>query len=251
MTPRRHSPVNIETTDAHFCTNMTRLSILGKLPFFQSLSEIELQQINDMFYQKDYAAGDIVYFSGDPAENLLVIAEGRIKTLHHTLTGKEVLLDLLTPGEFFGALSGYGRDAQSETAQAILPSCILVIDRDNFQQVIQHHPGVGIKVIDIMAKKLHAANERVHLLSALPVEGRIANILLKLGEKFGEQTEYGLLLQVPLTREDLAGMTATTAESASRVVSQFNKSGLIRSGRGWIALVDIQSLEIIAGKEIS
>jgi CRP-like cAMP-binding protein len=107
-----------------------------------------------------------------------------------------------------------------------------------------------LKVIDIMARRLKVANERVHQLSSLPVEGRIASILLMLGDKFGEKREVGLLLQVPLSREDLAGMTGTTTESASRVMSQFQRDGVIRSGRGWVAVADREGLETIAGKEL-
>ncbi len=157
---------------------------------------------------------------------------------------------MLTTGEFFGAFSGQGTDVYIETAQALSPSCILAISRETFQQILKRHPAVALKVIDIMAARLRTANERVHQLSTLPVEGRIASILLMLGAKFGETSEVGLLLQVPLTRDDLAGMAGTTTESASRVMSQLQKDGLIRSGRGWVAVTDRERLQAIAGKEL-
>lgn len=251
MNHQRHSPVEIEATAPHLCTIASRLEILARLPFFKDLSEADLIKVNEMFHQKDFTEDAIIYLSGDPADHLYVVAEGRVKLLQHSLTGKEILLDLLTPGEFFGSLAGFGENINSETAQAMSSCCILVIDRDAFRQIISRYPGVAVKVIDIMAERLQAANERVQLLSTLPVEGRIAYLLLKLANKFGEKKSFGLLLQVPLTREDLAGMTGTTPESASRAISQFKKDGLIRSGRGWIALTDPKALQSIAGSEIS
>ncbi len=250
MTQRRHSPIEIKTTAAHLCSTSSRLKILGHLPFFNGLSESDLAQANLMFHEQDYHEGDIICLSGDPAEHLFVVADGRVKLLHHSLSGKDILLDLLTPGEFFGALSGLGGDVYPDTAQALSACCILVISKDAFQRIIQQHPTVALKVIDIMSRRLQAANERVHLLSTLPVESRIAYLLLKLGAKFGEKQDIGLLLQVPLSRDDLAGMIGTTTESASRVMSQFQKEGLIRSGRGWVALTDQKGLESIAGKEV-
>lgn len=203
-----------------------------------------------MFHEQDYREDDVICLSGEPAEKLFVVADGRVKLLHHSLTGKDILLDLLTPGEFFGALSGLGNETYPDTAQALFASCILVIGRDEFQRIIRRHSEVAAKVIDIIASRLRAANEHVHLLSTMAVESRIASVLLKLSDKFGEKNEVGLLLQVPLTREDLAGMTATTTESASRVMSQFQKDDLIRSGRGWVAVTDRKGLESIAGREV-
>lgn len=251
MTKRRHSPVKIEATEPHLCTVAARLDILSNLPFFQGLAEADLVKINEMFHQNDFAEGEIIALAGDPADHLYVIAEGRVKLLHHSLAGRQILLDLLTTGEFFGAIAGFGGEVYAETAQAMSPTCILVVDRESFRQIIGWHPQTAMKVIDIMAARLRAANERVQRLSTMTVEARIADLLLKLTRKFGEKKGVGLLLQVPLSRSDLAGMTGTTPESASRVISQFTRDGLIRSGRGWIALTDPAALQVIAGRELA
>jgi len=233
------------------CTTSARLKILRQIPFFRDLTSVDLEWVNSLFHEEDFKVDEVISHSGEPAERFFVVADGRVKLLHHSLTGRDILLDLLTPGEFFGAYSGQENDAYPETAQAQSPCCILVIGRETFQQIIKQHPTVALKLIDIMAKRLQTANERVHQLSALPVDGRIASILLMLSDKFGEKREVGWLLQVPLSRDDLAGMTGTTTESASRVMSQFQKDGLIRSGRGWVALMDREGLEAVAGKELN
>jgi CRP-like cAMP-binding protein len=250
MAERKRSPLEIKTTEAHMCTISARLTILSQVPFFQDLTSADLEWVNSLFHEVDFNVDEVICHSGEPAQQFFVVADGRVKLLRHSLTGRDILLDLLTPGEFFGSFSGQGDDVYPETAQAQSPCCILVIGRKTFQQILKQHPNVALKVIDIMARRLQTANERVHQLSALPVDGRIASILMMLGNKFGEKREVGWLLQVPLSRDDLAGMTGTTTESASRVMSQFQKDGLIRSGRGWVALTDREGLETIAGKEL-
>jgi CRP-like cAMP-binding protein len=97
-----------------------------------------------------------------------------------------------------------------------------------------------------MAERLQTAHETIRQLSAFPVERRIASVLLKLSEKLGEAHDEGLLIQVPLARQDLADMAGTTVESASRVMSQFQKQGLIRSGRQWVAITDLAGLAAAA-----
>lgn len=250
MAPRKRSPLEIRTTEAHLCSISLRLKILGQVPFFRDLTPSDHEWINSLFYEKDFGTDEVICFSGDPAEQLFIIADGSVRLLRHSLAGKEILLDLLTPGEFFGALSGLGNDVYPETAQAHTSCCILVIGREAFQQVLKRYPAVALNLIDIMTGRLRKANERVHQLSALSVESRIASILMMLAGKFGEKRGAELLLQVPLSRENLAGMTGATTESASRVMSRFQKDGLIRSGRGWVAVINQVGLAEIAGKEL-
>jgi CRP-like cAMP-binding protein len=169
--------------------------------------------------------------------------------MRHSLTGKNVLLDMLTPGEFFGSLSALGDVDYPDTAEAQTQTCVLAIGADDFRRILEQNPPVVLKVLDITAVRLRAAQERIQQLSALPVEGRIANLLLVLGRKFGKPDNAGLLIEVPLARDDIAAMTGTTSETASRVMSQFQKDGLIRTGRQWVAISDHVLLEQIAGLE--
>lgn len=219
------------------------------MPFFQHLKSADIEWVNSLFHEEGFQQDEVICHAGDRAERFYVIAEGRVKLIRHSLTGRDILLDLLKPGEFFGAFSGAEEDFYPETAQALSPCCILVISRQTIQQILNRLPTVAVNMIGIVSKRLQSANERVQQLSSLPVEGRVASILLMLADKFAVKSPVGLLLQVPLTREDLAGMTGTTTESASRVMSQFQKDGLIRSGRGWVALVDREGLQAIAGTE--
>src|SRR5690625_380686 len=95
-----------------------------------------------------------------------------------------------------------------------------------------------------MAGRLQASRDSLYESSTLPVDQRIARILYRLAEKFGEQDdEFGLLIQMPLTRTDLADREATTTETASRIISRLKKDGIIHAGRQWIAIEDLQELE--------
>lgn len=249
MVARKRSPLKIKVTEEHQCSVDLRLRILSQVPFFQHLSPAELAFVNRLFHEKGFSVDDLICSAGDPAEQLFVIADGRVKLLHYSLTGKEIVLDLLTAGEFFGSPATSRAEVYQDTAQAQTQACILTIGRDDFRQILDRYPSVVLKVLDIMSARLKAAHERVHQLSVLPVDQRLAGILLRLGDKFGEPREVGLLIQVRLSRDDLAAMAGTTTESASRAMSQFQKDGLIRSGREWVAISDRAGLEGIAGEE--
>lgn len=249
MTPRRKTPLRIEVTETHQCSVDLRLQILHGLPFFADLPHADVKQVNHLFHEYGYAPNETICFAGDPAERLFVVADGRVKLMRHSLSGKNVLLEMLTPGEFFGSLSALSGDVYPDTAEAQTQSCVLSISAADFRHVLEKHPKVALKVLEITALRLRDAQERVRQLSALTVEGRVANVLLVLGKKFGRQSDVGLLIEAPMTRDDLAAMTGTTTESASRVMSQFQKDGLIQTGRKWVSILDQKALEQAANAE--
>jgi CRP/FNR family transcriptional regulator, nitrogen oxide reductase regulator len=245
---RRHSPVEVDIVPPAACSVELRLEILGNLPFFATLSPADVAAANERFRELGFAAGDTITFSDDPAASLYVVASGQVKLLHHTLAGKDVLLDVLTPGEFFGNLSAQEGATYLETAIAQTDACILAIPTAAFRAILGEHPAAALAVLDLTAQRLQSAQERVRQLSAYSVEQRIAVTLLRLAEKLGDEREVGWLIQTPLSRDDLAQMTGTTPESASRVMSQLQKDGLIASGRQWVAITDRFTLEERAGE---
>lgn len=220
------------------CDLELRLYILGRLPFFSGLPDSTISDINALFTERGYAVGEIIYFEKNPASRLYVVADGHVKLMRHTLSGKDVMLDVLNQGDFFGSLTHAEDDTYSETAHAHTPVCTLSIEGNDFRQILSRHPPVAIKVMEIMAQRLREAHEMVRLLSVSSVEQRLAHVLLKLGDKLGEKDDVGLLIQLPMGRGDLAELTGTTTETASRVMSQFQKEGLIQTGRRWVAITD-------------
>ena len=243
MSERRKSPIKIEETQPQMCSVDLRLEILDQVPFFSQLTGNQIEEINRSFHEYGYQAGETIYFAGDPAARLYVVAAGKVKLMRHTSRGKDVLLDILTPGEFFGSLS-YPRDERyPDTAQAQTSVCVLAIDAENFHQILKTHTEVTLQVLNVMAERLREAYEMVRQLSAHSVERRIAYTLLKLAEKLGEESDVGLLIQAPLSRDDLAEMTGTSTETASRIVSQFQKDGLVETGRQWVSIADRAGLQ--------
>jgi CRP-like cAMP-binding protein len=250
MSERRKSPVDAESITPQTCSTDVRLEVLSRVPFFAGLADEDLRRINRLFREQGFASGEAIYFAGDPAARLYVVAEGKVKLMRHTWAGKDVMLDMLAPGEFFGSLSTLRHDQYPDTAQSQTAACVLSIESEEFRDILKDYPQVALKVLDITSERLKSAHETIRQLSVFSVERRIAHTLLKLGEKLGQQDKVGLLIQVPLSRDDLAEMTGTTTESASRVMSQFQKDGLIESGRQWVAITDLEGLESIAQEDI-
>lgn len=242
---RRKTPLEPEDITPAMCSIDLRRQILGGVPFFSGLSAADLEEINRLFREQGFEEEEIIYFEEDPAEQFYVLAAGKARLMRHTRTGKDVLLDLLRPGDYFGSLSPLLDETYTETAQAHTAVCTLTIGKDTFRSILGKRPGVVLRVLEITTERLAASQEMVRQLSAHPVRHRIAYILLKLANKFGQPKDKSVLIQTPLSRDELANMVGTTTESASRAISQLQKAGLIKTGRQWVSITNRQGLEAV------
>jgi CRP-like cAMP-binding protein len=243
--PRRTSPVRLDWIDPAACTLDYRLKIIGRLPFFTHLPAAAIQDINALFHDRGYSAGETIYFEGDEAQHLYLTAMGRVKLSRNTTAGREVVLDMLHGGEYFGNLKVLGAADYAETAVSHTDTCILQISSGDFETVLSRQPDVTLKVLEAVGRRLEESRELVKQLSTYTVEQRIASALLRLATKLGEPREQGELIQLPFSRQDLAAMTGATVETVSRVMSRLTEAGLVQSGRKWVAVADREGLEVL------
>src|SRR5450759_1409568 len=194
------------------------------------------------------AAGDPLFTAGELADHLYVLAAGQAKLSQPTPSGQEVVVDLLTPGDLFGALRILGQPVYPETAWALTTTCALRIDAHSFREILAEHPQVALRVLDDVAGRLAQARSDVGQQSTSTVAQRVSTTLLRLADKLGQERSgnRGTLLQLPLSRADLAGMVGSTEESVSRVMSRLRKDGIIDSGRRWTAVLDRDRLAATA-----
>ena len=235
--------MRLEWLDPAVCTLEYRLKIIGRLPFFRHLAPEAIVVISGLFEDRDVPAEQIIYFEGDPGEHVYLVATGKVKLIRHAASGREVLLDILRGGEYFGNLTSLNNRSYTETAVAQTNCCTLQISAQNFEKILIRFPDVTMKVLKAVGQRLEESQEVIKQLSAYSVDQRIAASLVRLANKLGEQKQKGVLIQLPFSRQDLAAMAGTTTETVSRVMSRFAEQGLISTGRKWVSVNDIERLE--------
>jgi CRP-like cAMP-binding protein len=232
----------------HHCPRPLRMQVLGRVALFADLSQQQLEDIDRRMVSLSWAAGDPLFTAGESADHLYVLVAGQAKLSQPTPGGQEVVVDLLTPGDLFGALSILGQPVYPETAWALTTTCALRIDPQSFREILAEHPAVALRVLNDVAGRLAQARSDVGQQSTSTVAQRVATTLLRLADKLGQERSgnRGTLLQIPLSRADLAGMVGSTTESVSRVMSRLRKEGIIDSGRRWTAVIDRDRLAATA-----
>ncbi len=228
------------------------MAVLSHVPYFASLPPEDLTQVDNRMTALSWAEGDPLYQMGDRAEHLYVLASGHVKVGGTTAAGDESITDILSPGQLFGTMMTLGEPVHTDTATALVTTCALRIDQQSFRDILTQHPTVALRVLDDVAARLARTKSGMSRRLANTVPQRTAAALLTLADTVGQATDdNGTLLQLPLTRADIAALANSTPESVSRTMSEWRRSGIIDSGRRWTAILDRDRLTQIADGTVS
>lgn len=223
-----------------------RQQVLGLVPYFVDLTEEERAEVNNVFHARPLVSGETLLNAGDPAERFLVIVSGRVKLTAASASGGEHLLDVLGPGDSFGALPLLGADRNDASAVALTDGCLLEALPEEFASLVERFPKVALAVLEVVSGRLRNAQERLRFGAGAPVEARLASALLTVSRRLGEVTAEGRSLGAPLSQEDLAALTGTTLETVNRLLSTWRKRGWVSTGRLRLTLLDEAALAEVA-----
>ena len=246
MVDRRRNPIAPISISPQHCTPAEMRRILGSTPFFRRLPAADIDRIAAGFRETHVDAGTTIHRAGEPATRLCIVAAGMVKVARPTPDGQDVVIDILIPGDFFGSLAQLGDAVHTTDVTAQTDCCILTITAEEFQSSLERYPPVALATLEFVAARLRDAHETIEQLSAYPVEQRVAATLLKLANRLGRSDGGATLIEMPLSRQDLADMTGAKVETVSRVMSEFRRAGMIESGRRWISVLDPEQLAQIA-----
>jgi CRP/FNR family transcriptional regulator len=222
------------------------VQIVKSVPLFLSLAQNDWEEVADMLIGRCYAKDAYVIHAGDPPDALFIVWMGQVKILRHSEEGRDVVLDVIGPGHMFGEMAVFDGAPYSSSAQSMEDVAVVAIARADFFRLIERFPGVSLAVISELSRRLRSASDLVHSLAVERVERRIARMLLKLAASAAQPSQNGLVIDLPLTRQDIADMTGTTVETAIRVMSRFRKQGLITTERGRVIVLDPPGLRSVA-----
>ncbi len=223
-----------------------RKTMLEEIPILSSLSPRDWEKVKDLFVKKRFGKDEYIFFEGDPSSWLGVVLEGRVKMIKHSGTGKDVVLDLIAPGEMLGEAAAFNEEPHPVTAQAMEPTVMAIIHQDDYLRLLKQYPALTLRVIEEQGRQLREAQETIKSMAVERVERRIARILLKLAATTGSSSEDGITIELPLTRQDIAEMAGTTVETAIRTMSRFRKKGLVQTKRRRVTIREPHQLVQIA-----
>ena len=217
---------------------MQYAEVLKSSLIFSGLEESEATELSEVAVEREFEPGEFVFWEDDAPDWFYVIAEGRVKIVKHSSSGKELIIAFFNPGEMFGEVAVFENKPYPASAQAAAKTRILGIKREDFLHFLSTHPRVALEIINILSGRLRDAQSRLRDFVGERVQQRLARTLLMLSSKLGST--------LPFTREEIAEMAGTTTETAIRVMSNLKERGIIRSVRGEITIIDDTKLKLLS-----
>lgn len=227
---------------------MSRLdrSLIASLSAFQGLTSAELDRMVSQARSLRIARNRAVFEQEGDAHSFFLLLDGHIRVVKSTAEGGEVTVRYIGPGELMGIATALGRTTYPASAIAAVDCVVLAWPSSLWSEFASAYPSFGANTYQTVGNRLQDAHTRVVEMSTEHVDRRVAHALLKLVNQTGRKTEEGLMIDFPISRQDIAEMTGTTLHTVSRLMSAWEGKGLVRSGRQKVTVVEPHRLLMLA-----
>lgn len=222
-------------------TTTSTIELLRRLPLLADVPEADLAALAHLTRVDHFAREAVIFYQANPCDRVWLVRAGRVKIVHHEEDGREMILEMISPGEPFGGAVLF-LPLHPATAKAMEDVETVSFSSAVYAQFLATHPTTALKLIRILGKRLHSMMS-VQVLTGERVERRMAHLLLKMADRCGRPEAGGVLITLSLSRQDLADMAGTTLETAIRTMSRFRAQGWVETRRGgYLFLTDLDKL---------
>jgi len=216
---------------------------------FAALDPTEIDEIVDMATLAEWREGDAIFTAGQPADRFLLLLVGVVRPMRTTREGEQTVPLHVPAGQLFGLAVAMGRDTYPATAVAATRCVTLAWPSRLWSEFAARYEGFASEAWHEIGQRLEELHEKIEDLATRGAEHRIASALLRMASQAGQKSDIGVAIGFPVTRANIADMTGTTIYTVSRLLSSWEKQGIIASTRKNIILTDLRRLSAICKTE--
>ena len=203
----------------------SNLALIRRVPLFSQLSDEQAQRIADSVVERRFGRGDTVVERGQQSNALFILIVGRATVSAADARGREVIFAHLQPGDYVGEMSLIDNQPHSATVRAEVQLDMLMLGQDAFARCLPESTSLSYVILRGLVKRLRRANRQIESLALLDVYGRVARALLDMAESFGDVK----MIRWKVSRQDLAKAVGASREMVSRVMTDLEARGMIRT----------------------
>ncbi len=219
-------------------------AVLSKHFLLQHLQPEELDELLTVAFVRRAASGEMLFQKGDPGDSLMAIISGRIKISALSESGKEVVLNILGPGEMFGEIALIDGRERTADASAMAPSELLVIQRRDFMPFLERRPDVSARLLVVLCERIRWVSDLYEDAVFLDLPARLSKQLLRLAKTYGEPVANGTMISLKLSQQELGNLMGTTRESVNKQIGAWREEGLISVDKGFITIHEMDTLKL-------
>ncbi len=212
--------------------------LLRTVPIFAELQAADIESLARLCTRRHNTKDTVIFFENEQGDSFFMILSGRVKVTILGDDGREVILSMLGPGDFFGEMSLLDHEPRSATAIAAEDTELLCLARTDFEKVATKRT-ITAALIKTLTARLRHANHQIQTLALLDVYGRVARVILDMAKEEGRRLKDGRIAFRRATHQELANRIGTTRETVTRMLKDLERQGMIR----------IEGKEIVVGPD--
>ncbi|MGZ3873809.1 MAG: response regulator [Mucilaginibacter sp.] len=197
----------------------------------------ELKKIIQERKARQFKKNQVIYYDGDKGNGLYLVISGKIKTIKLAEDGRELMTGIYSNDEYLGIHALLANEPYTDTASALEDSTLILIPKEQLEQLLNHYPEVSREFIKLLANDIRDKEDQLMQLAYHSVRKRMAEAMVRLHKQQGKGNEG-----FKITREDLAAMAGMATETVSRTLSDFKDEGLIEKKGSMITVLDYDRL---------
>ena len=210
--------------------------------FWGLLKAEEIADFLALARPRSWPRSAVIFREADQSDSVLVLVSGRVKAYSSTGGGTEVLLAVRGPGALVGELAAIDQRPRSATVEALEPVTALVLPLGAFQEYLRAHGRIALLLAQTLADRLRDADRKRIEFGAHDTLGRVAARLVELADRFGQPTDEGVRIALPLSQDELAGWIGSSREAVSKALQTLRADGTIRTSRLTVVVYDLPAL---------
>jgi CRP-like cAMP-binding protein len=217
------------------------ISSLKYIPLFSELVDDDLRAISKVAVKQNFRKDNMVLIEEEVGSTMFIILEGRVKISRISDEGREVILSIMSEGDFFGEMSILDGQARSANVITLEDSSILIIHREDFLQMMHDFPQIAINLLKELAHRLRRSDSQIKSLSLQNATGKVASTLLRIADDSGKIHLGQVEIPKLPPQQDLANMAGTSRETISRVLKSLSEKGYLRKEGNKLIIHDYES----------
>ena len=224
-----------------------RTKSLSEFYLFADLEPHELQVVEALARERTIDKGQLLFLPGDWSETVFFLSSGRIKISRLSESGKELIIEIMEPGSFFGETGVLDEKPRETMAEALEPSVLWVVPAASFRGLLHRAPNLLMKLTQLMGRRLGMLEKRLADVVFKNATHRLADLLLELGRNHGVRDSRGILLCIKLSQSCLGNLLGVSREIVNHALSRLRRRGVIDCVEGRIIICLPEALAELAG----
>jgi len=209
-------------------SKLMKIDLIRRVPLFSTLSEEEFAALENIFQVRTYRKNQIIFLEEETGNYMYIVLAGKVKVTKATPGGKETILAIHQPGDFFGEMALLDGKTSPATVSAMEDCRIATISHNDFQRLLMGNEKVVRQIIQVLCSRLRQVWAQVQDLSYSTADDRIRAGILQLSRKHGVQDSRGIIIDLKITHQELSELVGTSRETVTRTLARLQRRGILQ-----------------------